>query len=123
MNWEIKKEMKKHGVESEFELKEFDKWANDATRKDINNLLKKESIFGLKLWEFIYLEGDMLYNVPDFGVTFIFRKKDKAKVIKEVEKFQNFLKKYGGDFKKIKKASDRLIDRLSNLAIYIPAWV
>jgi hypothetical protein len=110
----FEKEMIKRGIKNYFELTEFDTWVNEIEREVINKLLKEyeNKLFGLVLWEFKFLESFELKNVLNFGVNYIFKLKDKEKVLNLIKEYQD---------KKIKDID--FLNQLSDLAVYIPLWV
>ena len=100
---------------SVWDLGEDDKWVNDATREDIRRYAEKGDVFGLKLWEHRYLEGDELVDVPNFGVDMLFRKEDRDKVEKLIEEYE--AKEWSMETTK------QLVDKLAELSVYMCVWV
>lgn len=126
MTWEIDTQMKRHGIDSPFELTEFDGWANDATRRDINRLIEKHGgrVFGLKLWDFEIRRGEELRDTLNFTVDYIFRAEDEERVKQLIEEYgerQERLKKVG--LAGTMEETRRFLDCLENLAVYDCLWV
>ncbi|HEW93659.1 MAG TPA: hypothetical protein ENF47_03025 [Thermoprotei archaeon] len=85
MEYHIDREIRERRV-SIWEIDEFDKWVNDATIKDIRDIVKKYNVFGLRIWEYKIINRDELpkYAHP-FGVDLIFLEKNKDEVLKIIE--------------------------------------
>ena len=79
---ELAKEMLKRGIASPFDLIEEDQWVNDATRKDIKNVVIKHNfkVFGLKFWTWNKKRGRELLDVRNFEVDLIFKDENEPKV-------------------------------------------
>lgn len=109
--WEVDKWMREHRV-TPFDLTEFDQGINDASRKDINNLLSTDRVIGLKFWSWKILRGEQLRDVCNFDVDVILRAEDEGKVRDLIGKYEN------------REISDKqVIDAIFDLAVYIPIWV
>jgi hypothetical protein len=108
----LTKEMVERGIRTPFELTEFDQWANDATRRDINELVEKHEVFGLKLWSMEVVEKERLRDVCNFGVDVVFDEKDRNDVMSAIARYRN------GEL------SDRcFIDLIFTLGLYTCLWV
>jgi len=119
VNDELIGEMKRRGIKNLWEFTEFDTWINDAERKDINSILStKKEVFGLKLWDMKILEADQLKNASNFGVDYLFLKKDKERVMKLVKEYQEKEKQEWS----MKLVSD-FVNRLSKLSVHECIWV
>lgn len=116
MEYKIDEELKKHGIKSIFDLTEFDQWVNKATREDINSIIEKQKVFGLKLWEYEIIEREQLDNICNFGVNYIFKIMDRNKILKLVNDYKR--KK---DFKV--QNTMKFVNILSKLSIYYCHWV
>lgn len=114
------REMKRRGIKNPFELTEFDQWVNDATREDINILAEKHLIFGLKLWDFVIIDRNDLKDICNFGVSFIFRSKDRSKILNIIKSYKNHKKRFSG-FNMMK--TQQAVENLIKLAIYSCVWV
>ena len=115
---ELWKQMKAHGKTDPWELTEFDQWVNDATRKDIENLLGENSnVFGLKFWSWVRIPPEKLKGICNFGVDLIFREEDKEQVEELINDYQQ--NKHGWNVKKAKALTEKLFD----LAILDCTWV
>jgi len=117
-NNELISEMKRRGIRNPWELTEFDQWVNDAERKDINSILSTQEVFGLKLWDMKVLEADQLKNVGNFGVDYLFLKKDRERVMKLVKEYQEKEKQEWS----MKLVSD-FVHKLSKLSVHGCIWV
>jgi len=112
MESELIKQMILRGT-SPFDLTEFDQWVNDATRKDIESLLKENNnVFGLKMWTWEKIPAERLDGICNFGVNLIFKKEDEEKVDILIE-----------EYKQGKKKEIDIVDDLFKLAVYDCLWV
>jgi len=114
---ELAREMKERGITNPWDLTEFDQWVNDATRKDIENMVEKEGgeVFGLKVWTWEIIPAEQLKDVCNFGVDLIFRSEDKEKVFKVID--EEAKKPFS------MKTTRKLIDQLFRLAVQSCTWV
>ena len=117
--WEIDKQMLRHRVTNPFELTEFDQWVNDATRKDINSLVERGEVFGLKFWSWKIVEGEQLKDAKNFEIDLVFRKKDMDRVKQIIEDYESSKKENGATY----DLQRSVIDKLFDLAIYTAMWV
>jgi hypothetical protein len=123
---EFLKEMQRLGIKDVFEITEFDQSLNDATRREINKLLKRynNKLFGLKLWDFKIINATELKNIHNFGVNYIFKLEDEEKVkniIEEYKKKEKELEEQGIPFSA--KETWELLNKLEEIAIYSCFWV
>jgi len=111
---ELAKEMLKRGIASPFDLTEEDKWVNNATRKDVENVAREHNskVFGLKFWSWKKKRGKELLDVKNFEVDLIFKDEDEAKVDKIISEYENG-----------KKDTVKTINELFDLAILDCFWV
>ena len=111
---ELTKRMIEHGVVSPFDLTEEDQWVNDATRKDIKNVVIKHNfkVFGLKFWTWNKKRGRELLDVRNFEVDLIFKDENEPKVDGIIQ-----------EYKRQEIDEMKVIDELFDLAIMICTWV
>ena len=109
-------EMKKRGIRSPFDLREDDQWVNDATRQDIEALVRQGPVFGLEFWTWNKFRGDELKDVKNFQLDLLFKEEDESKVDKAIADYK--IKK-GEGF----RTTREIIDELQGLAIYTCLWV
>ena len=115
MKFKIDEALEKHNIAMS-NITEFDTWVNDATREDINIIVEKQDVFGLKLWSYKIIARDKLKDICNFGVTFIFKIKYMSKIIKYI----NGYKKY----KEFDMArSSKFVSNIIDLAVYACLWV
>ena len=101
---------------SAWDLTEFDQWANDATRKDINILISQNpNVFGLKMWEWSKIAGLDLKDSLNFSVDLILKNEDEQRVNQLISEYKNSSWKMEKDKK--------LVDALFDLAVYSCTWV
>ncbi len=113
---ELAKQMRAHGIKSSWNLTEFDQWVNDATRRDIENLLaENKQVFGLKMWIWETIEAENLKGICNFGVDLIFRNEDRQKVKDLIEGYKH--QKWS------MLNAKKLVDKLFDLAIMSCTWV
>lgn len=116
---ELAKQMKAHGITNPWHLTEFDQWVNDATRKDIENLLAENSnVFGLKFWSWDQIPLEKLHGIYNFGVDLIFKEEDKDKVQQLIEDYKRKTK-----VKWSIVTAKKIVDQLFELAILDCCWV
>jgi len=117
---EFLKEMQRLGIKDIFEITEFDQSLNDATRREINKLLKRydDKLFGLKLWDFKIINAEELRNIHNFGVNYIFKLEDEDEVKNIIEEYKKKVKDiYSAE------ADMELLNKLEEIAIYSCFWV
>jgi len=114
---ELAREMKERGITSPWDLTEFDQWVNDATRKDIENMVEKEGgeVFGLKVWTWEMLPAEKLNGICNFGIDLVFRNRDRAKVLKIID--EESKKPFS------MATTKKLVEELFKLAILNCTWV
>lgn len=112
----IIKEMEGRGYGIE-DLNETDWWVNDATRKDINELVDKYDIVGLKLDDKI-ITREELKDIYNFGVNYIFLKNDEDQVKEWIAEYN----RTKTDEKFLIQYYD-LLKKLEEIAIYSCVWV
>lgn len=111
--WERDKAMEERGINSPFQLTEFDQWVNDATRKDINAIVESDNtVFGLKLWEWEFIEAEKLKDSKNFSVDFIFKAGDRERVEELRDKYES------GEIE-----TRKLLDELFDMCVYYAIWV
>jgi len=115
--------MAAHGIVNPWDLTEFDKWVNDATRKDIETTAEQHNyeVFGLELWrDWKKIRGKNLVGALNFSVDLIFRNGDEAKVDKIVQEYEKTQSMETG---KRLVASKKLVNQLFELALMSCTWV
>jgi hypothetical protein len=91
---------------------------NDATRKDINDVMERnnDQVFGLKFWSWTEIESEKLKEVCNFDVDLIFKNEQRSKVRWLIEAYKK---------EKVwsMEVDKRLVNQLFDLAILNCTWV
>jgi hypothetical protein len=110
--------MLKRRITNPWDLTELDQWVNDATRADIENLLKENpNIFGLKVWEWVKIREKALIGSLNFSVDMIFKNEDEAKVDALTHHYD--ITKNGWS----SRLATEVIEKLSELSLMHCIWV
>jgi len=117
--------MKAHGITDPENLTEFDQWVNDATRVDIENIVKGHNaeVFGIHTWKpWKKTKGKNLIGTCNFSVDYIFKNTDEQAVDKIIAKYEEKAK--GKEWnKELSKLSWKTVTALNNLALDSCLWV
>jgi len=110
--------MKEHGISNPWNLTEYDQWVNDATRKDIKDIVERNNgqVFGLKIWSWKEIEAEHLKEVCNFDVDLIFKNEQRTQV-------RELIAAYKKRTTWSMKADKQLVDQLFDLAILSCTWV
>jgi len=121
---ELAKQMQAHGIKEPENLTEFDQWVNDATRADIQKLVKEHNaqVFGLSVWTWKKTRGIALNEANNFSVDYIFKNSDEPAVDKITTEHDETAKGKEWD-KEMQKLAWKTVENLYKLALDSCLWV